>query len=293
MSTGVVNGDPVDALARTDVVGVQPARTEDALVFFRALRVSRLLPEAEIRALEGEFQSSTQLSLADVLLYSGKLTRYQFDRLSDGEALGLVVGPYQISDELGRGGGGRVYQARHTVMNRTVALKVIDPRYTADRSAAEVFRREVAATTRLAHPNVVQVYDAYECDGVFYIAMELMPGPTLHRYVTENGAMEAALACTAMLQLAAALDHAHESGLVHRDIKPANIMFSPGRATAPREVVKILDFGLARLCQQGDQQVSTIHCPEGAAIGTAWAARSTSRSPAGCRSRGRRRASRS
>jgi eukaryotic-like serine/threonine-protein kinase len=101
---------------------------------------------------------------------------------------------------------------------------------------------------------------------VFYIAMELVAAPTLHQHVIEKGPLSPPVASAALLQLAHALAHAHKSGLVHRDIKPSNIMLLP--ETQSRELVKVLDFGLARLHPVGDHRVTTIHCPEGAAIGT-------------------------
>lgn len=237
--------------------------------FFPFLRSSRLLTEAEVAALEALARPGELSGVFDALLGRGLLTPYQLDRVRRGEARGLVVGPYRVLAELGRGGGGVVYRARHAVMGREVALKVISPEYGRDGADQTHFRREVVTTTALRHPNVVLTFDANEVDGALYLAMELVPGPTLQQYVADHGPLPVPLACAVLRETARALDYAHRQGLVHRDIKPANVML-PGVAADPdgpggdAPLVKVLDFGLARF----GRQVTTISCPGGATLGT-------------------------
>src|SRR5205807_1107036 len=100
----------------------------------------------------------TPQALVDGLVSTGLLTEYQAKRIWDGKVEGLVLGQYHIQDELGRGGFGRVYKARHTVMDRVVAVKVIAPELVEDERARIWFKREVLAVTQLCHPNIVMAY---------------------------------------------------------------------------------------------------------------------------------------
>ncbi|HEX4610182.1 MAG TPA: serine/threonine-protein kinase, partial [Urbifossiella sp.] len=244
-----------------------PLGPDDPGDFFHALRTSRLLPEVDVAAMEAQTRPGELPALFDVLLGKGMLTAYQLDQIRRGESGGLVIGPYHVLGELGRGGGGVVFRARHAVMGRDVALKVVSPAYGGEAAVRYHFRREVAATTALRHPNVVLTYDANEAGGVLYLAMELIAGPTLQGYVTEHGPLPVPLACAVLRETTLALDYAHQQGLVHRDVKPANVMLPgaadpDGRAGGP--LVKVVDFGLARFARLA----TTIHCPDGASLGT-------------------------
>jgi hypothetical protein len=157
---------------------------------------------------------------------------------------------YEVLEELGRGGMGVVFRAKHRVMGRDVALKVIHPRPLARPGAAERFRREVEAASRLDHPNLVRVFDADEADGTLFLVMELVEGTDLARLVRERGPLPVHEACGYARQIAAGLQHAHERGLVHRDVKPSNAILTVGG------VVKVLDFGLASLLGEDDAQES-------------------------------------
>jgi len=253
----------------TSVITPPQAPPDDAEAFFTALRASRLVPDGDVDLLKSQLQPGELPALFDLLVAEGALTPYQLDRVRRGEGRGLVVGPYRVTGRLGGGGGGEVYEARHAVMNRLVALKVITPAYTEGDAARDHFRREVAATTGLRHPNIVLVYDANEADGVLYLAMELIPGPTLQAYVADRGAMPVSLACGVVRETARALDHAHRQGLVHRDIKPANILLpglqadGEGRSNGG-SLVKVVDFGLARFTRHH----TTISCPRQTTLGT-------------------------
>jgi serine/threonine protein kinase len=148
---------------------------------------------------------------------------------------------YQIIELIGRGGMGVVYKARHKLMERMVALKIISAHLLDNPGAIERFRREVKAAAALSHPNIVTAFDAESVGEFTFLAMEYVPGRSLHQVVSEDGPLPVARACKCVRQTAQGLQHAFENGMIHRDIKPPNLMLTAqGR-------VKILDFGLARL----------------------------------------------
>ena len=150
---------------------------------------------------------------------------------------------YTLGELLGRGGMGTVFRAEHALMGRPVALKVIAPRLLEHPGAADRFRREVRAAATLDHPHIVTAFDAEEVGPLTVLVMEYVPGRTLAERLEEVGPLPAAEAAGYARQAALGLAHAHARGMVHRDIKPANLMLTPGG------VVKILDFGLARLAE--------------------------------------------
>jgi hypothetical protein len=151
---------------------------------------------------------------------------------------------YRIVEVLGQGGMGTVYKAQHRLMERLVALKVIDRSLTGNPAVVERFRREVKAAAQLNYPNIVHAYDADQAGDSHFLVMEFIDGTTLARLVEEQGPLQVAQACEYIRQAALGLQRAFEHGMVHRDIKPQNLM----RTT--QGVVKILDFGLARLMSE-------------------------------------------
>lgn len=152
---------------------------------------------------------------------------------------GKQLGKFVIVGELGRGGMGVVLEARDTVLDRHVAIKLL-PRSVAEQpEALERFLREARAAARLQHPHVVAVYDADQVHGQYYIVLELIRGGSLQDVIT-NGPMPWDQATRAMIEACRGLVVAHRAGLVHRDIKPANLM------RAEDGTVKLADFGLAR-----------------------------------------------
>jgi WD40 repeat protein/serine/threonine protein kinase len=171
---------------------------------------------------------------------------------------------YRVRRLLGAGGMGSVYEAEHRVMQRAVAVKVINRAFTTSPAAVERFRREVRAAAKLSHPNIVSTHDAEDAGHSLFLVMEYVEGISLARLVKEGGPLPVAQACDYVRQAALGLQHAHERGMVHRDIKPDNLMLvrpSPERerAVGPNPladargsggsdgVVKVLDFGLASL----------------------------------------------
>jgi serine/threonine protein kinase/Flp pilus assembly protein TadD len=155
--------------------------------------------------------------------------------------LPAVLGEYDLLEQIGAGGMGEVYRARHRRLGKMVALKVILPTRLTSPNALARFRREVEAVGQLDHPHLVEAYDAGEQDGVVYLVLKLIEGIDLYRLVQQRGPLPAAEACDLVRQAALGLQHLHERGLVHRDIKPSNLMRTPAGT------VKVLDLGLARL----------------------------------------------
>ncbi|HEX2870723.1 MAG TPA: serine/threonine-protein kinase [Polyangiaceae bacterium] len=164
--------------------------------------------------------------------------------LRESVAMAQQLGQYVIERKLGEGGMGEVYLARHTLLRRHTALKLLPPERAGANTVAR-FEREVRATSRLSHPNTVAIYDYGRTrEGIFYYAMEYLEGTDLQRLVREHGALEPARVVHILAQIAGALAEAHATGLVHRDLKPANVYLCE-RGGLP-DTVKVLDFGLVK-----------------------------------------------
>jgi uncharacterized protein (TIGR03067 family) len=151
---------------------------------------------------------------------------------------------YRMAELLGVGGMGAVYKAEHLLMERPVALKVLNRSLTGRPEMWDRFRREIKAAARLTHPNIVHAYDAEQAGDSHFLVMEYVEGKSLAAVVAERGPLPVAEACDCIRQAALGLQHAHERGMVHRDVKPQNLMLTP------QGQVKILDFGLARLARE-------------------------------------------
>lgn len=151
---------------------------------------------------------------------------------------------YEILGLIGKGGMGDVYKAKHRMMKRDVALKVINRELVRRPEALERFHREVTTAAQLTHPNIVTSYDAEQAGDDHFMVMEYVDGVDLSQTVSEHGRLSIADACNYIQQAAVGLQHAHDLGMVHRDIKPHNL-----RVTNDG-IVKILDFGLASLTSQ-------------------------------------------
>lgn len=175
---------------------------------------------------------------------------------------------YRLEARLGIGGMGTVYRARHLLIDRPVAVKVLNPRFVEDEAARTRFRREAKACGRLQHVNAVTVTDfGTSQDGYVYLVMELLEGRTLRDVLAKEAPLDAARSVALMLQISAAVAAAHEAGIIHRDLKPANI-FVVQRAEVPA-VVKVLDFGIAKLAADSlDEDEPKTLTQVGAMIGT-------------------------
>ncbi len=179
-------------------------------------------------------------SLAEHLIQTGKLSRFQAAKLLQGTALGLVLGPFHVLAPIGKGGMGTVYLARDSRSQQLVALKALPPKRAREEERLLArFRREMEMCQRVAHPHVAWTYEIGVCQGVYYIALEYIPGLTLYRLINEQGPLAVPRAARLFAEVASALDHAHTQGLIHRDLKPSNIMITPHDHT------KVLDLGLA------------------------------------------------
>jgi eukaryotic-like serine/threonine-protein kinase len=167
------------------------------------------------------------------------------------------LGQYVLEKKIGEGGMGQVYRARHGMMRRPSAIKLLRAEQ-ANEAQLRRFEREVQLTARLTHPNTITIFDyGRTSDGIFYYAMELLEGATLQRIVEVGGRQPAARVVRILSMACAALSEAHGIGLIHRDIKPANIMlcFQGGEP----DVVKLLDFGLVKeLAVDADAQLTGV-----------------------------------
>ena len=153
--------------------------------------------------------------------------------------IGKTVARYHVVELLGAGGMGVVYKARDTQLDRTVALKFISDSFIGDRAAVRQFEREAQTASSLNHPHICTVYQVDEFDGRPFIAMELLRGQTLKQRIAASP-LDTVEVIDFAIQIADALDAAHDKGIIHRDIKPANIF------VGERQLLKLLDFGLAK-----------------------------------------------
>ncbi len=152
----------------------------------------------------------------------------------------MLCDRYEILDVVGAGGMSIVYKARCHRLNRNVAIKVLKPEFSNDKNFVTKFRIEAQASAGLTHPNIVNVYDVYDDDGMYFIVMELVDGITLKDYIDQNGRLSMDKAIDFSIQIAAGLEAAHESHIIHRDIKPQNII------VAKNGNIKVTDFGIAK-----------------------------------------------
>jgi len=177
--------------------------------------------------------------------------------------IGQVVGRYRILEQLGAGGMGVVYRARDTDLERDVALKFLAPSVTADEAARLRLLREARSISALNHPHICQVFEIGRDDGHDFIAMEWVRGKTLQAHLSSQG-LPPGTVLRYGRQIASALAHAHERGVIHRDLKSSNVMITP------EGEVKVLDFGLARqaLALTGEASEELSLTQEGLIVGT-------------------------
>jgi len=154
--------------------------------------------------------------------------------------IGQRLGKYQIESLLGRGGMATVYRAHDTVLNRSVAIKVLDPTLAIDPKAVERFKREAVTAANLEHPAIVRVYDVQQQGNLHYIAMRYVQGTTLRDILHDNGPLPLDAIINIIRPVAEALHYAHRHGVIHRDVKPGNILVEPDGS------VLLTDFGIAR-----------------------------------------------
>ena len=175
------------------------------------------------------------------------------------DSIGRVLGDrYRLVTALGTGASAHVYLADDVALHRRVAIKVLHPALAGDTAFLKRFRAEAQAVAALNHPNILQVYDWGEEDGVPYLVLEFLAGGSLRQVYDTGVLLSPEQAVQVGLEAAAGLDYAHRRGLVHRDIKPANLLFDADRR------LRIADFGLARALAEASWTE-----PDGAILGTA------------------------
>ena len=194
-----------------------------------------------LEAKRGEDPSSK--SLAELLVDRSVITPNQLSRLKgmvEAERSGQQIPGYAIIGKLGAGAMATVFKARQISLDRTVAIKVLPRRFSNNADFIRRFYAEGRAAAALNHPNIVQAFDVGQAGEFHYFVMEYVEGATVHDLIAEKKRIDEATAIDITMQVAEALEHAHERGLIHRDVKPKNVMLAKGG------VAKLADMGLAR-----------------------------------------------
>ena len=200
-------------------------------------------------------------ALADHLIRKGKLSRFQAKKILSGSGKGLLLGHYQVLAPIGRGGMSTVYLARDERSGELVALKMLTPsRWRHQERLLARFQREMELSRRVAHPHLAWTHECGLSLGVYYIAMEYIPGKNLSKILADSGPLTVPRAARLMAEVASGLEHAHNQGLIHRDLKPSNIMITPN------DCAKVLDLGLALM--QGEEAEENVIGGQGYIVGT-------------------------
>jgi len=215
------------------------------------LKISRLQRDLERKNGELQRKNEELIRSREELLQSYKRADRIFSALSDVLPGTVLDEKYRLDAKIGAGGYGAVYRATHLILNRPVAVKIFRPvTGNVTPEALERFRQEGVAACRINHPNAVSILDSnIAASGIAYLVMELLEGHTLAQEIREKGFLPAARCVDVLVPVCDLLAEAHASGMIHRDIKPDNIFL---HQTKDGEVVKVVDFGLAKLL--GDTQ---------------------------------------
>jgi serine/threonine protein kinase len=184
--------------------------------------------------------STTPRKLAARLVAAGLITQFQAEQLLLGKYRGFTLGKYKVLERIGSGGHSSVYLCEHLMVKRRVAIKVLPTAKADNPTALARFYREARAAGSLDHPNLVKAHDIDQENGLHFLVMDYVNGPSLQEIVSRFGSLSVRRAAHCIRQAAQGLQAAHAAGLVHRDIKPANILLDR------HGVIRILDLGLAR-----------------------------------------------
>ena len=213
--------------------------------FIELLRRSQVLDDTKLASVVRSLNAlprkeiSDPAQLAQRLVRAGVITDWHAKKLLAKKCKGFVLGKYLLMHHIGSGGMSHVYLARHRLIDRQVALKVLPPGKLNDAGYLDRFLREAKAAAQLDHPNIVRAYDVDCEDSLHFIVMEYVDGIDLHKKVKRDGPLACEEAAEFIAQAARGLQHAHEAKLIHRDVKPSNLLVT-------REgLVKVLDLGLA------------------------------------------------
>ena len=228
--------------------------------------VEEITPESGVMAQQDPASGDQTIPVAKVCPHCG--TEYETVARfcpADGTALKpkgvdslighILADKYHIIKRIGEGGMGRVYLGEHVKMSRQCAIKVMSPALLNDAESAARFAREASNAARIIHPNVAAVFDYGESEGVIYLVMEYVDGEPLARILKREAPLALDRAIDIAGQIADGLGAAHELGIIHRDLKPDNILIT--RNKAGREVVKVVDFGIAKAMQEGESESLT------------------------------------
>jgi serine/threonine-protein kinase len=178
-----------------------------------------------------------------------ELSKPEVPIANPGALTGAQIGAYKVGEVLGRGGMGEVYRGEHTTLRRTIAVKVL-PHELADRNEARLrFEREARIVASFKHPNIVNVFDFGEYEGMFYMVMEFLEGRELTELLAPGEPIPADETYAILSDIAAALDYAHARGFVHRDVKPSNIMLQTAKDGTRHAM--LMDFGIAKIVSGG------------------------------------------
>lgn len=220
--------------------------------FLELVRQSQLISPDELNAAFATFESAsakvkgdaTAADLARHLIRSSLITTWQAEKLLSGKTKGFFLGKYKLLEPLGAGGMSFVYLAENQLLGQRRAIKVLPKSKVSDSSYLERFYREARAAAQLNHPNIVRTFDIDQQGDQHYMVMEFIDGEDLSSLVKRVGPLPISDAVNYLRQSAAALQHAHQAGLIHRDVKPGNLLLDK------QGQVKLLDLGLAKFTDQ-------------------------------------------
>lgn len=260
----------MDKVRAFEVGGVdyvtKPFQFEEVLARIEnQLKISRLQKDLETKNAELARKNEELTRSREDLMESNRRAQMIFSALSEVLPGTVLDGKYRLEKKIGTGGFGTVYEAMHTGLNRLVAVKVFQPRSGhATQSDLDRFRLEGVSACRIQHPNAVSILDfGISSAGIAYLVMELLSGHPLTKEISHHGRLTPERCVEIALPICEVLAEAHAAGIVHRDIKPDNIFL---HQTKDGEVVKVVDFGLAKLL--GESRIDLQHVTIGRVIGT-------------------------
>ncbi len=170
-----------------------------------------------------------------------------------GEIVGTKIQNYRVVRQIGRGGMGNVYEARHEQIDRRAAIKVLHPEFARDAEMAQRFFNEARAVNVVGHPGLVNIHELGSLEsGAAYIIMEYLEGDSLRQRMRRPGGCQEEEALRIARQIAGALQAVHAKGIIHRDLKPDNIILVADSEVSGGERAKVLDFGIAKLLHGGE-----------------------------------------
>lgn len=214
---------------------------------FKVEKTRELYSISDLQSHNGTFvngvkiEAETMLAIGDVIRSGETLFSFQSESdRSEGSLAGQKIDGYHLLTRIGVGGMGEVYKATQTALGRQVALKILTPELTEDRTFVERFLSEARAAGRLNHPNVIHVHEVGEANGIYYLSMEFVGGGSVQDVVSRGRKIEALRATEIVIQAARALEFAEKAGIVHCDIKPDNLMLTEAGE------VRLADLGIAK-----------------------------------------------